>query len=328
MRKTLLPFLFLLPLYANAQFNIGYDKYNRYRKISSIEDEQLELLKKTTTVFVLPDKDSQNVASFEQAIKSVWSITPFLIAKASEIPVYSNKKQYSIFKFRHWKQSVRVSNGPKSTGASVTSVYLAYELWITDGTGDTRSHVIAGVELYPESELFGKIYTGSTTDELSARPERTTTKMLKDYTIYNWGPGFLKGYLKSLQDAIVNQKRRDPMYGVSENDRLISLKTDTLYVPDYVSIKYNPFTIEENETDMEDESLSQAYPYPVKLVSAEELNKLILTQPIKYLVFTKSSSAKIINVYDSKDGALLYATTNRSYKFKYKDLRKLAREID
>jgi hypothetical protein len=52
------------------------------------------------------------------------------------------------------------------------------------------------------------------------------------------------------------------------------------------------------------------------------------TQPIKYLVYTRSSTDKFINVFES-NGKLLYARYVKiSYNFKNKDLSKLAKTID
>jgi len=331
-KRILLLLLLFIPFFASAQYSIGYNKSGKLRKISKIKDAKLDILKGTTTAFVIPERDSANLQKYEQAIKSVWTITPFIIIYPNEINRYSNKKGFSIFKYRVYTQTSSVDfNNPASTKASI--MFLTYELWIPDAKkkDKIKSHILAGIELYPESDFIKDFYRHRNFTKKQDLEDQLTTLSYKTFVVYNWGPGFLKGYLKTINDALINKDTRNAGMENTETDRLKTLKNDTLYVPDYVLIKYNKFTANEREKEVDDEDLANAYPHPVKFLPATELNDLILQadHPVKYLVYCKSSTEKYVHVYDSKDGVLIFSRGSfMSYNFKYKDLHKLSKAID
>ena len=314
----------LCPLFSKAQIQIGSNEVAVMNRAGNINKADLDALKGTTTLFTLQYKDYNDKVAYEKAIRSVWTITPFEIIKPDEINNYMDKSKYSIFSFGGF---VTARSGP-----NMTSIHIAYDLWmpVIKKNGKTDQKYFARVQIYPDNKTIYTAYTNK-----YKRDADFSSTMLSfiynDAKIYSWGPGYIKGYLKLVNDRLLSNDERGPFVEVSEKNALASLKTDTLYIPDYVKIKFNMFTGSEKEDDAADEDLKAVYPFPVKFISAGELNNLILNgdKPVKYLVYIKSSTDKFINVYDSKDNSLIYAQyVPASYNFKNKDLKKLAKAID
>lgn len=314
----------LCPLLSHAQIQVGSNEVATMNKAGSISKSDMESLKKTTTLFTLQYKDYNDKVAYEKALKAVWTITPFQIIKPDEIGDYADKGNYSFFSF----------GGFVSTrgNVSMTSIHIAYDLWMPEikKKGKMDQKYFARVQIYPDNKTIFTAYNNKNRKQ-SDFSATMLSFIYNEANIYSWGPGYIKGYLKLVNDRLLENDVRGPFSEMEDNKALASLKSDTLYIPDYVKVKFNMFTGSEKEDDGADENLRDAYPFPVKFISPGELNNLILNgeKPVKYLVYIKSSTDKYINVYDSKDNRLIYAQyTPASYNFKNKDLKKLARAID
>jgi hypothetical protein len=308
----------------SAQIQVGSHEIAAMNNAGKLTDSYLEELKNTTTVFVLQDSDFNNLSDWDAAIKSVWTITPFKIVRNSERRQFVGKK-YSYFTFGGFVREVQ--------GKTITTkhVHITYDLWKTDynKSGEASKHpdYYSRIMIYPENAIMMQAMRAKDSKELTSKMNAV---LYKSGTIYNWSPYMLKGYLKVINDKLLAGETRGPFNEEDNDDALKALQKDTLYVPDYVSLKFSALTGAEHTDEEADEELQKSYPYPVKVVSKEEINKIISTssRPIHYLVFIKSSSDKYVNVYESGSGKLLYARYSPlSYNFKNKDLSKLAKNI-
>jgi hypothetical protein len=325
MKKLLYTLSISVSLQAQAQIHIGSNEIAVMNKPGGIGKETLAAFKKTTTLFTLPYADYVDVTLFEKAISAVWTITPFKIIKPEELSNYTNKDGFSIFSFGGYMMNRGTGGGPMAS-----NLHMTYDLWMPGVKKKSKQEFFARVQLHTDPETFVTAIrnSGKRNDDFS---RHMLNYLYNDALIYNWGPGFLKGYLKKINDQLSEHKERGPFSEETDKQTLRSLLTDTLFIPDYVLLKTNAITGDETfDNTEEDEELKKAYPYPVKILSSKELNHRIVnsTQPIKYLVYTRSSTDKFINVFES-NGKLLYARYVKiSYNFKNKDLSKLAKTID
>lgn len=327
MKKYIAGLALFLSLNTSAQIQIGSNEIASMNRAGSISKDDLNRLKKTTTIFTLPFKDYQQQEQFEAVIQSVWTISPFKIIKPDELGKYLDQEGYSVFSFGGFM----ISRG--GSAPSATNMHLAYDLWLPQvkKNGNINKQYFARILIYPDNETF---FTAM--NNINKRKDDFNAKMISfiynDAVIYNWSAGLLKGYLKKVNEHLANNDERGPFSEETNKQALSQLKNDTLYVPDYVHTKFNMFTGAEKEAeDAGDDEIKKAYPYPVKMVTKPQLDKMILdkNKPIKYLVYVKSSTDKYINVYDSGTGDLLYARyVKLSYNFKNKDLGRLAKVID
>jgi hypothetical protein len=326
--KSYFTLLFLtISYFATAQIQIGSNEIPSMNRPGGISTTDLAAFKKTTTLFTLQYKDYAQQLQFEKAIKAVWTVTPFKIIKPDEMDNYTHNGNYSFFSFGGFMIQ-------RQGSATVTSsMHLSYDLWLPDvkKSGRVNQRFFSRIWLYPNNETF---YTAMKSSGLRNKDfsGRMLSFLYHDAQLYNWGAGFLKGYLKTVNDRLLTGNERGPFSEETDKTALSTLKRDTLYVPDYVYIRFNPLTGAETQKDDEaDEDLKQAYSFPVKIVSAATLNEMILTEgkAVKYLLYTKSSTDKFINVFDGDTGSLLYARYVKiSYNFKNKDLSRLQRTID
>ena len=327
MKKYLLLLALLPALNSSAQIQIGSNEIATMNRAGTIGKDDMAALKKTTTLFTLQFKDYQQLQQFEAAIKEAWTLTPYKIIRPDELGDYLKKEGYSVFSFGGFL----VSRGGSAPVAQ--HMHLAYDLWMPEArkNGNINKKFFARVLIYPDNESF---FTAM--NNINKRKDDFSSKMISfiynDALIFNWSPGMLQGYLKKVNQHLERHDERGPYSEETDKQALSKLKNDTLYVPDYVNVRFNMFTGAENgDEEAGDDELKKAYPYPVKLVSRARLDELILdkSKPVKYLVYVKSSTDKYINVYDSGSGNLLYARyVKMSYNFKNKDLGKLAKVID
>lgn len=228
--------------------------------------------------------------------------------------------KYSIFSFGGYSVEIQGSV------SSYSGMHLSYDLWMPEEKrrGHIKRHYLARIWLHPNNPLIHESMKNQSRGQKSYS-EKMISFLYNDRVLYNWGAG----YLKVVNDHLKDGHERGPFSENTDKKALAKLKTDTLYIPDYVSIRYSPFTGAEQKKPLDLEKLRKDYPYPFKLVSAEELNKDILSgQAKKYLVYVKSSTDKFIDVYDGQTGNLLYSRYIKiSYNFKVKNLKDLSRAI-
>ena len=111
----------------------------------------------------------------------------------------------------------------------------------------------------------------------------------------------LQGYLKTVNDGLLNDDTKGPYTYMADDDALARLKTDTLYVPDYVNVTYNPFIGMDKapKEEADEDDVKGRYPYPIKYVSTSQLDDLVANHdgPVFYLVYVRSSTDKFVSVY-------------------------------
>lgn len=289
-----------------------------------INDEEFAKFKNTITLFTLQYKDYTELENYNEAIRKTWTVTPFLIIKPDELGKYLGKPGYSVFTFNGYIQS----NGHNV----IIRFFYSLNMPHFKKNGKQGNDVLIGeITIYPDNKtLFTAVGNPFDFRGSKKRNEEMISFLYNDAILYNWSPGMLKGYLKQLNDGILSRKDRKMFFEVDDKSKLAHLAKDTLYIPDYVKIKYSMFTMSEKVDDDKDEDLSVAYTYPVKFVPVKTLNELILKKNsnINYLVFTKSSSDKFISIYNSRSNELLYQNyISLSFNFKNSDLGKIRRLI-
>jgi len=326
MKKILCSILMLSASLTYGQIQIGSNEIPTMNRPGKISSSSMNDFKKSTTIFTLQFKDYAKLQDYEKAIGKVWKITPFKIVKPDEMPQYM-KEGYSIFSFGGYL----VQRQGSSTTTS--NMHLAYDLWLPDmkKNGNVKQDFLARISIFANPDAFSTAMKGLgfTNKKFSSK---MTSFLYKEAELYNWNPGFLMGYLKTVNDRLTENNERGPFSEETDKTAMSKLKNDTLYIPDYVYIRYKMFSGSESVKDDQDETdIKKIYPYPFRILPAAELNQLILEEgkSIKYLTYVKSSTDKFLNIFDSKTGKLIFARyVKLSYNFKNKDLARVEKAID
>jgi hypothetical protein len=295
----------------------------------------LPRLKKSTTYIVMPDTASAVSQPYKAIFQQYWTYTPIAFIEYKDIYEHLGPEAsfFTLGNYTTTSTFVRVNDkGVRRKGGSYSNTHLYYELWVCDPKNlskwqnrkkkteempDKVKRIIGRVELY--------------TDYLTLLWPENIYK--SDYDggghIYNWGPGYLKNYLQSLMALLEAGQERSLYKSELNPQQLRNLKKQTLYVPDYVLVKFKKFSGDES-TRHEESDIFKSYKLPYELVSTNALSQKIIdsTEPFYHLVYIKSSTDKYVSVYDSQTGELVYTSyTPISYNIKDDDIEKLAKAV-
>lgn len=318
MKKLLLACLLLNSSIGFAQIQIGSREIPSMNIAGKIGKSEMEEFKKSTTVFVLEFKDFDHIEDFQKAITKVWTVTPFKIVKPDEVGNYM-QEGYSIFMYG----SIIITKG-----ASVVGSRIYDELWLPNvkKNGKIKKKFLARITLNPDADAY---MAGS--NGYGVLDKKKNGLYYKGH-FFNWNAGFLMGYLKTVNDALAIGQERGIFTETTDKVAMQQLKKDTLYIPDYIYLRYNMFTHKYSMVDSkDDEGIEKNYPYPFRVLPAEELSQMILdsNKPIKYLTYISSGTDKFLNVFDSKTGKMIYGNyVSASYFFKSKDMKRIAKIIE
>ncbi len=322
-----------------AQVGVGPIEKVRL-KPGEFEKADLEKLKASKTVFIC--RDSDDLEAMEKAIKEVWTVTEISVVPYSQVEEIDTEKT-SVFSIVGWhtettfvkEQKPGISFGSDS---SYDNVHIYLNLWMTaKGKKDKKNKKRKKSKKSKKDNVGKKSYCNimlhPVFDDFAAligdRSDDAIDYIYKEATLKNWTPGFIKNYLKNVNDLLEKEQERWLYESDKKNKQLARLKGKILYIPDYALVKFNKFTGDESKR-LKESKIFKAYPYKYKIVSAEELSKKILEseKAIYYLMYVKSSSNKFISVYNSKTGAIIYRKyKGASYNLKDGDMKDLAKAI-
>jgi hypothetical protein len=218
--------------------------------------------------------------------------------------------------------------GRTRQGLHYTNTHFYLELWTPDEKyfketkkqkpfGEKNKIQVAKIELYTDYETL-------------QQPDLLFSSDYDGYGhIRNWGPGLLKNYIQNLM-TLLNKAEKKGLFSTIYNEKeMEKLKTSTLYVPDYVLIKFNMFTGDESKLHKE-EDLFEDYKLPYKLLSTKKLNERILNDQagFYYLAYVKGSTDKFVSIINSLTGEMIYSEyTPVKYNLKSGDLKDLYKKI-
>lgn len=283
--------------------------------------QKLEVFKQTTTLFTLQYKNYAELEKFDQAIKSVWTVSPYKIIKPEELAKYDTTSKYSFFSFDAFadKQDTIIN----------TNIIYSLKLVTPSATPKKKDiNVLGYITLFPD------IYTSLTTVAQGEKLGATRAQKRKlldgfyNYSVFfNWSPGLLAGYLKQINDGLLYRQSRALDFQFYNKVRVPELAKETLYVPEYVRQLFSA----QKQTGTPSREVQPPYNYKLKFLPTEQLDSLLLkpNSGIKYLVYTQRSNDKIISIYDSKDQQIIYQIFSFQYPyFEMDDLNNIKKVIN
>jgi hypothetical protein len=276
--------------------------------------QEIDLLKNSTTLFLLRQQDMKQRAKFEKAINEAWDFTPVRVIGYEELENVAPGR-YSVFTMAGYNTAV----SGRTIAYNIPHLYLTLSIRTFDKEGEVDQSID-----YCRIELFMDAYTGNVVT--SNDPDQVIDMLYARSTIKNWTPGMLTLYLKEVQQNL-ERSRREWLYQDTEKEQaLTGLKRDTLFAPHYVLTKYNKFTGSEAE-QIEAEDLFKKYPYPYKVVYDDELSELILAGKARYVFdYVRSTTDNFIRVYDTQKGKIYQKYEPKEYNLKAKYLKRIVPE--
>ena len=271
-----------------GQINVGVNELNQLAS-RPFKQNELDLLKKSKTIFVYRECDKANLDFFKKTINEAWDYTELEFVSYDEFSSTNIDKNNSFFTI-DGIHKVKTS----SSGMITESTYFYLKLWMYD---NDKELTFCQIYLYPTFDAYRRA---------NANLTGFVDYLYKKAVLHNWNTIFLKNSLQFVNQKLTNSSVR-PLYKNEVNlDSLSILKYDTLHIIDYSLIKLNPKNGDESERH-EITSLLSKYPYPYKLISIEEFieKDLNTEKPLFYLSYVKNNANKFVSVFNSKTGDIL-----------------------
>jgi len=276
-----------------------------------VSEEAIQRLGNSQTVFFYRADD--DLIELQKALEDVWTISELFLFPYAEMGKIDLKgKSYFVIEGLR-----RVSN--RYTTLDNTYIFLQLYMDFTDKKAKDFRQSFARVDLFPTVE---------TRRDISKQDQGMVLNYL--YTgaeISNWNPGFLRNYLKNINDLLEKGGERGLYKSEDEVPMISHLANKTLYIPDYALIKMSKFG--GGSGLQEPEKLMKDYPYSYEFKSAAEISNMILDgEDIYYLVYTKSSTEKFFTVFHSTNGEIVFnAYKPMSYNLNKSDFKDIANSI-
>ncbi len=302
---------FLLLFFISISFEA-----NSQIAVTNIDD--LSEIKKGTTYVLMKDIISERAKEYMSVFDKYWTFSKIEFILSSDLSSHiSPEDSYINIGGLH---TIKI-------GSSYQQIHLYFRFWNFKDSFfnkkkskidfDKDVNQIARTEVFTDEALLGdlnKIFL---------------TEYDSDKHLRNWGPGVLKNNIQALMTLLNNNEEKSLYSKIRKEEKIQSLRTDTLYVVDYLLIKRNKFTGDESKR-FKEKDIFKYYKSNYKMISIEELNDKILSdEEFYYLSYLRSSAHKFVSIINSKTGEYIYSAYNpMSYNFGSKDLRAIQEILD
>lgn len=313
MKKQLifLACLFMLST-VSAQVSIGP---RHVGKSKNFPKGRLDKFKGTETIFVL--SDIIDTATYEKILSDSWDITPYKLVSRDNFNILEyidGNYSFANLEGLHKEKQMK-------SGGVAHYIYIYIKFYMLDTASlkkdisklnkDSKKYIkklnraissnkenIARVDLFPKDTFLPTALTSETSVIMD-------TIYTKD-VFYNYKSGFLKNYFQKVN----NQLKDGEEYWMYENDYLPELKklaNNTLFIPNYHLIKFNPWKMKASDNKEEFEEVLENYDHKFQFQDENEIDKRILSgEAFYYLRFVRVNSQKFIHIVNSKTGEIIY----------------------
>lgn len=303
-----------------SQINVGQMSYGQSDQSGDLPDEIVEQFRKTTTVFVLQEKEKARIEEYKTVLSTGWYFNEFEVINQSDYPTYAEKiGKYSFISI--------VATVSERDNLRRGYFFLKYTLPYLKKGNKKREHTLSFISLFPDAESLSLL---SKTSFLDKGVEDTLFKASQNSIFYNYSPAHLKTYLSFMSQSL---NRKTPRYidekSVDEG-LLKKLAKDTLFIPSYTYLK-NYYRKEIPTTESE-KALMQNYAFPYKVLSKEEFEKKVIDAPgtLYVLDYLLIQGMKTITVIEARSGLIVYAINDasiRAAKINAKDFEALSKKM-
>lgn len=326
MKKILVLFcvLYCLPN-LEAQVNIGRSVSPTNLYIRNIKDEHWNLLENSTMYFVVPE--SLDFEATKKIISEIWTYNTlnFIHGEDYEPQAYMAKGN-SVIAIHDTGYGMTKSEPGRPD--RVVSTWFAYKFGLIlylDVSVNKK-----GEKKPDDLELADVIFTPSMRLRYEMLPhyEKDKAENVKDEPdIYNFQLGFIKNYFQILNKNLTERTMLDLEKKHIDESKLKLLKDQTLYAPDWILKRVAIFSGLMKGID-EPEELFEDYKYNYKLLSADEINEMILNgEDFYYLMHTQFNEHQILSIIHSVSGDVIYSAEKKSYNISDNDLEDISKAI-
>ncbi|MGL2962777.1 hypothetical protein ACSVH2_03020 [Flavobacterium sp. RSB2_4_14] len=273
-----------------------------FSQIAITNVAEISKIKQGTTFFAMKDPNSPKALAFVALIKKAWNFSKVDCIKYTDVEknIAPNNSFVTV--------TANMMNSNSPTAPTETHIY--WELWTTNDkfTYDPkkRKHFnqadkvsIATLELFP--------------DFITQNNPSSLYKMDYDATghLKNWGTGIVYNYVQELNRLLLKAEEQSFKTVIANKEELKKMSSQTLFVPDYVLVKYNKNNDDETNIQKEKE-LFDGIQFSYKVLPTAELNEKIVSAetPFYYLLLIKTTDDKLVTITNSQTGEIIYMAYN------------------
>ncbi len=335
-------FLFLLfsSLKSYSQISVSSTHVGKAKKFKK---GILEKFKDSKTIFVL--SNIYDVDVYKSILEKSWKVTPFEVVDAGEFEIEEYlTENYSIVELSGYTVTTQRATGiPLITEKMGEFLYTFIDLRMYDN--ETIRKKLS--KLSPQQrrkrrydiindncQSIARLYTFPNDKFIHTsrfkKKEEVLLSMYTDDYFFNYNPGFLKNYFQRMSDLLVCEEICF-VYGDDYKPELKKLSSKKLYIPSYISIKYDGFKGVDSEKDPNHiKAIFKDYDFKYEMISDEDISTKILSgEEFYYLRYVRVNAQKFIQVVNSKTGDVIYRqyATGFSYNLKSKHISELNSKI-
>lgn len=333
MKIQLLAIALCLSVSSFAQVSVGPRHVGKAKKF---DKGVLEKFKNTETIFVL----SEALGRYDhmKILDDSWDVTPYQIVHIEDFDIEKYlDKNYSIAKLGGFLKTTSLGHG----GYTTLYTYIDFVMYDGDKISkklkklSPKKREKKKMEIIEENALkIARIYIFPKDDfihtSLSKSTEETFTSLYIDDVFFNYKPGFIKNYFQKVNDLIKNEE----VYWMYEKDyqeELKNLSSAKLYIPSYMTIKYNGWTAQDSEPDEENiEDIFKKYDYQYEIIDDSALSEKIMNnEELYYIRYVRMNAEKFLQIVNSKNGEIVYRDyiPGLSYKIKSRHIKDINKDI-
>lgn len=322
MKPFLLLVILLNAIHVLGQIHVGPIERAAFRK-DQFKQINLDKLKSSKTLFVYRDSDEDQLELLKQELREAWNYTELEFISFEEFTSNTYNEDYSFFTIEathHIKTSRTATASGTSTRDMVTeNSYIHITLWMKK---NDKKLTFCRIDLYPTFPTY-EIFS----NHIRSDKQLVLEHLYKEAVLHNWNLVYLKNALQFVNKKLANSEEHW-LFHRETHSTLSHLKNDTLYIPEYVLIKFAPFGGDESKRHQV-KKMFKRYQYPFKVLSIAEISEKIKNsnQNTYYLSFVKSSSKKFISVVNGTTGDFIYSRYSLGYNVRKKNLFELSNTI-
>ncbi len=278
-----------------GQINVGSSESTN-KGGGKLSPDDFAEFKKTTTIFIVGNEaQEEERKQIEKAFKASWKVTPYKVVSIDDGAEYKEKEGFSYFNFK------REDYTYASQGLIRQTHLYYYQL---------------SMRVKGKKKVFANIEMDDSTDPDTNFPN-------------SFQPGFLKCYLAIVSNYLSSDKLLD-LYKVNVNDEAFKkLKTDTLFVPEYI-LPAKSKTINKKEDKDPKETMMAKYEFPYQFMKGKDLSELIMKsdKAINFFVYIgiDGSTYGFVCIFNSQMEEPVYSELNK-FTFSPTVLRNVSRKI-
>lgn len=327
-------FLFLITIKGFSQISVSSRHIGPPK---SIDKEIMARLKNTETIFLFSTVYEKE--TYEAILKDTWKVTPYKIVSLEDFNLenYLNDK-YSFFQLAGHKRIKKTDRGP-----DIISLYTYIDLFLYDNEAIHKKLN----KLSPEKKekKFNDIIQSNTVDlvrfyihpkeefihtSITKEIDEIVNSMYNDDVFYNYKPGFLKNYFQKINNLLLDEETYW-LYKTDFTSEIKNLSTQKLYIPSYLTIKYNAWRgTDSPEYDNDVLEVFKTYDYEYEILSDQDISdKIIQNEEFYYLRYVRMNAERFLQIVNSKTGEVIYRfyTTGFGYKITDKHIKEINKKI-